>query len=175
MFSCWRTVVQVGSWWALLIWTLLCPFDFRAGRSWRGGCCWHHRDPINTGTLRCDWHAMSGPAQDSRSRWSTERQGGLSPVMGPNQISHKGVCVERPALSWLPVWVKRCGRHIITQRMLQPSSHHITTTQMWALRAPSTDTASPPSSPHPVLTPQDGPRGDSGWESPGHWPRGAKV
>lgn len=51
MFSCWRTVVQVGSWWALLIWTFLCPSDFRAGRSWwGGGCCWHRRDPINTGT-----------------------------------------------------------------------------------------------------------------------------
>ena len=148
-----------------------------------GGCCSHHLDPINTGTPSLDWctvseQLVSGPAQAPRCQWrgwKTRR----SPRYGPKSNLPKG------SLCWVPsfvlitnvsktVWLPY---HYTKGAAAIKPSHY--SCQMWALGEHSMGTGSQPSSPHPLLpphpTPQDGPRGDSGWESPGHWPQVAKV
>ena len=58
---------------------------------------------------------------------------------------------------WLIVWTKKATYHVIKQRMLQPSSHHIRATT--------------PFHPTPTLPLHGTPRKDSGWEDPGYWPQ----
>ena len=184
MFSCWRTAVQAGSWWALLSWAFLCPSDFRAGGSWWGVAAVHITwTPLTQAPSLWLTHSVRtvslrpSPGPEVPVEGLKDKE--VSPCYGPKSNLPKG------SLCWIPSFV------LITNvsKMVWLPYHYTKGTaafkpshyshQMWALGEHSMETGSQPSSPHPWLpphpTPKDGPRGDSGWESPGHWPQVAKA
>ena len=87
----------------------------------------------------------------------------ITTILLYNSLSHKIHC------EW-----KNVACHISKQRMLQPSSHHIRATPKGSPEG-TQDTNRMPAI-KPLQPPRNSaPRGDSGWENTGFWPRIAEV
>ena len=100
----------------------------------------------------------------------------LSPAMFPLDFLFSGRCQALPIYcihlsgnllngNGVCPWKHCC--HISKQRMLLPSSHHITAAMMVSPEG-TQDT-------NRIPTPKGAPWGDPGWESPRYWPQIAEV
>ena len=93
-----------------------------------------------------------------------------------------GLCVSRAPSNHRrqsvpqPFWMKNVACHINKQRMLQPSSRHITASTYMSPERTQARTRMPAVKPSATeAPPHKSTRRDSGWESMRHWPQRAEV